>query len=68
MTENLTGQPTVDKFFQTLTDFNSYITGAYTPLILLYGTDMPYAASAGAEDVNTPSSDGKDSNRLTLTQ
>lgn len=54
LTENLTGQPTVDKFFQTLTDFNSYITGAYTPLILLYGTDMPYAASAGAEDVNTP--------------
>ena len=53
LTENLTGQPTVDKFFQTLTDFNSYITGAYTPLILLYGTDMPYAASAGAEDVNT---------------
>ena len=36
LTENLTGQPTVDKFFQTLTDFNSYITGAYTPLILLY--------------------------------
>lgn len=34
LTENLTGQPTVDKFFQTLTDFNSYITGAYTPLIL----------------------------------
>ena len=54
LTENLTGQPTVDKFFQTLTDFNSYITGAYTPLILLYCTDMPYAASAGAEDVYTP--------------
>lgn len=54
LTENLTGQPTGDKFFQTLTDFNSFITGAYNPLILLYGTDMPYAASAGAEDVNTP--------------
>lgn len=54
LTENLTGQPTEDKFFQTLTDFNSYIAGAYTPLILLYGTDMPYAASAGAEDINTP--------------
>lgn len=32
LTENLTGQSTVDKFFQTLTDFNSYITGAYTPI------------------------------------
>ncbi|MBD3591734.1 RagB/SusD family nutrient uptake outer membrane protein [Bacteroides sp. GM023] len=54
LTENLTGQPTVDKFFQTLTDFNSYIVGAYTPLILLYGTDMPYVAGSGAEDVYTP--------------
>lgn len=54
LTENLTGQPTSDKFFQTLTDFNSYIAGAYTPLVLLYGTDMPYVAGAGAEDVHTP--------------
>lgn len=53
LTENLTGQPTVDKFFQTLTDFNSFITGAYTPLITLYGGDMPYVASSGAEDIRT---------------
>lgn len=54
LTEDLTGQPTADKFFKTLTDFNSYISGAYTPLIRLYGEDAPYIATAGAEDVSTP--------------
>lgn len=54
LTENLTGQPTSDKFFKTVTDFNSYISGAYTPLIRLYGEDAPYVASSGAEDVSTP--------------
>lgn len=54
LTEDLTGQPTSDKFFKTITDFNSYISGAYTPLIKLYGEDAPYVATAGAEDVSTP--------------
>ncbi|WP_281225518.1 RagB/SusD family nutrient uptake outer membrane protein [Flavobacterium aquiphilum] len=51
--EDLTGQPTADKFFNTITDFNSFLAGAYTPLIKLYGTDYPYVAGAGAEDVHT---------------
>ncbi|MCC8113700.1 MAG: RagB/SusD family nutrient uptake outer membrane protein [Bacteroidales bacterium] len=50
--EDLTGQPTPDKFFGTLTDFNSFITGAYTPLYAIYGSDAPYVATAGGEDVN----------------
>lgn len=31
LSEDLTGQPTSDKFFKTIVDFNSYISGAYTP-------------------------------------
>ncbi|MCP9612519.1 RagB/SusD family nutrient uptake outer membrane protein [Coprobacter tertius] len=54
LNEDLTGQPTPDKFFQTLTDFDSFISGAYTPLVILYGTDVPYVAGAGAEDIFTP--------------
>lgn len=50
--EDLTGQPTTDKFFDNITDFNSFITGAYTPLYAIYGSDAPYAATAGGEDVN----------------
>ena len=45
---------TSDKFFKTIVDFNSYISGAYTPLVKLYGEDAPYVACAGAEDVCTP--------------
>jgi hypothetical protein len=51
--EDLTGQPTTDKFFKTTTDLNSFISGAYTPIVKLYGTDYPYVAGAGAEDVHT---------------
>lgn len=51
--EDLTGQPTSDKFFKTVDDFESFMAGAYTPLVKLYGTDVPYVAGAGAEDVNT---------------
>lgn len=50
--EDLTGQPTTDKFFDTLTDFNSFIAGAYTPLYAIWGSDAPYVATAGGEDVN----------------
>lgn len=50
--EDLTGQPTTDKFFNTTTDFNSFITGAYTPLYSIYGSDAPYVVTAGGEDVN----------------
>lgn len=50
--EDLTGQPTTDKFFNTITDFNSFIAGAYTPLYAIYGSDTPYVATAGGEDVN----------------
>lgn len=53
--EDLTGQPTPDKFFGTLTDFNSFITGAYNPLYQIYGSDVPYVATAGGEDVNVNS-------------
>lgn len=53
--EDLTGQPTADKFFDKLSDFNSFIAGAYTPLYAIYGTDAPYVATAGAEDVNVNS-------------
>lgn len=51
--EDLTGQPTADKFFGTVSDFNSFMTGAYDPLVILYGSDVPYVAGAGAEDVFT---------------
>lgn len=51
--EDLTGQPTADKFFGTLSDFNGFMAGAYTPLVSLYGSDVPYVAGAGAEDVYT---------------
>ncbi len=50
--EDTTGQPTPDKFFGTLTDFQGFISGAYTPIIQLYGTDAPYVAGSAAEDVN----------------
>jgi hypothetical protein len=58
LNENLTGQPTTDKFFQTITDFQSYISGAYTPLFnntwtSTFGTDYAFIAEAGAEDVHT---------------
>lgn len=53
--EDLTGQPTTDKFFNTLTDFNSFIAGAYTPLYAIFGSDAPYVATAGGEDVNVSS-------------
>lgn len=53
--EDLTGQPTPDKFFGTMTDFNSFIAGAYAPLCTIYGSDAPYVACAGAEDVNVNS-------------
>ncbi len=53
--EDLTGQPTTDKFFGTLADFNSFIAGAYTPLYAIYGSDAPYVATAGGEDVNVQS-------------
>lgn len=53
LSEDLTGQPTSDKFFKTIGDFNSYIAGAYTPFINLYGEDAPYVACSGGEDINT---------------
>ncbi|MDH7460463.1 RagB/SusD family nutrient uptake outer membrane protein [Chitinophagaceae bacterium 26-R-25] len=53
MKEDLAGQPTTDKFFKTTADFNSFITGAYSPITTLFGTDYPYVAGAGAEDVHT---------------
>lgn len=69
LTENLTGQPTVDKFFQTLTDFNSYITGAYTPLNPFIWYRYALCGQCRCRRCKyPPSSDGKDSNRLTLTQ
>ncbi len=49
--EDLTGQPTSDKFFGTVTDYNSFIAGAYTPIVSMYGTDCPYVACAGGEDI-----------------
>lgn len=51
--EDLTGQPTADKFFENISDFTGFMAGAYNPLISLYGTDVPYVAGAGAEDVYT---------------
>lgn len=51
--EDLSGQPTSDKFFKNISDFHSYIAGAYNPLVTIYGTDLPYVAGAGAEDVST---------------
>ena len=51
--EDLTGQPTADKFFGTISDFNGFMAGAYNPLVTLYGSDVPYVAGAGAEDVFT---------------
>ncbi len=53
--EDLTGQPTTDKFFNNITDFNSFVAGAYTPLYAIYGSDAPYVATAGGEDVNVNS-------------
>lgn len=53
LNEDLTGQPTQDKFFKTATDFKSFINGAYTPLIKIYGEDAPYVATAGGEDITT---------------
>jgi hypothetical protein len=53
LTEDLTGQSTSDKFFNTIEDFNRFIAGAYTPLVKVYGYDVPYIAGAGAEDVHT---------------
>lgn len=50
--EDLTGQPTSDKFFGTEKDFNGIIAGAYAPLCQIYGSDAPYVATAGAEDIN----------------
>ena len=53
--EDLTGQPTTDKFFGSLSDFNSFVSGAYAPLYAIYGSDAPYVATAGGEDVNVNS-------------
>lgn len=53
LTENLTGQPTPDKFFQQLSDFESFIMGAYSPITVLYASDGPYVAHGGAEDIAT---------------
>lgn len=50
--EDLTGQPTPDKFFSNIADFKGFIAGAYIPLIQLWGSDAPYIATAGGEDVN----------------
>ncbi len=52
LAEDLTGQPTPDKFFSDIADFKGFIAGAYTPLIEMYGTDAPYIATAGGEDIN----------------
>lgn len=52
LVEDLTGQPTTDKFFDKLSDFSSFISGAYTPLYAIYGSDAPYVVTAGGEDVN----------------
>jgi hypothetical protein len=52
LTEDISGQPTADKFFSTVEDFNSFVAEAYAPLIRLYGWDSPYIAGAGAEDVH----------------
>ncbi len=51
--EDLTGQPTADKFFSNISDFTGFISGAYDPLVRLYGSDVPYMAGAGAEDITT---------------
>ncbi|MGJ1195058.1 RagB/SusD family nutrient uptake outer membrane protein [Sphingobacterium spiritivorum] len=51
--EDLSGQPTTDKFFRNISDFKSFLAGAYNPLIAIYGTDYPYVAGAGAEDIST---------------
>ena len=53
--EDLTGQPTTDKFFGSLSDYNSFVSGAYAPLYAIYGSDAPYVATAGGEDVNVNS-------------
>jgi hypothetical protein len=53
--EDLTGQPTSDKFFQTITDFQSYIAGAYSPLFhdnFTFDGDYAFICEAGAEDID----------------
>lgn len=49
--EDLRGQPTSDKFFSKVSDFDSYIKGMYSALNTFYGSDVPYIAGAAAEDV-----------------
>ena len=49
--EDLRGQPTSDKFFSRVSDFDSYIKGMYTNMNTFYGSDVPYIAGAAAEDV-----------------
>jgi len=52
--EDLRGQPTADKFFENESDFQSFITSAYRPLVAIYGSDMVYIAGGAAEDVFVP--------------
>lgn len=52
--ENLTGQPTSDKFFHNIEDFQSYISGAYAPIFqdnFTFEGDYAFIAEAGAEDI-----------------
>lgn len=49
--EDLRGQPTSDKFFSRVSDFDSYVKGMYTSMNTMYGGDVPYIAGAAAEDV-----------------
>lgn len=52
--EDTTTQPTPDKFFKEVVNYESFIAGAYTPMVSIYGSDMPYVAGGAAEDVYVP--------------
>ena len=49
--EDITAQPTADKFFNEADDFYSLIASAYSSLVTFYGSDVPYCMGAPAEDV-----------------
>ncbi len=49
--EDVTGQPVGGVFFQNVAEFESFINGAYSPIAALYGTDQPYIAASGGEDI-----------------
>ncbi len=57
LNEDLTGQPSTDKFFHDITDYKSFIAGAYTPLFtpdpFTFAGDFAFIPEAGAEDVHT---------------